>query len=210
MNTRAAVYTGAALVGAATAVTSAVSLYRLAQYCAIDGWLAAALPIALDAGAVVGALAWITERGQVRVWGRGIAVGALVASLLGNGLEHAVAAGLLRPTLPLILVVGAAIPAALWACVHLAALMSTKPSPGRVRSSKKLGGDSAPGTTTPTPPKPTALVSPRSGRDERVEWLVARPAESYAKEIAAVCERFGVSDSTAKRIRRVARGRESA
>lgn len=121
---RELVLSGAAIVAAATAATSAVSLYALGVATSIPEPFAAALPIALDVGAGVGALVWITERGELRAWGRGVSVAALVASLTGNGAEGALAAGMLTPDLWLVLAVRASIPAVLFAVIHLAALMA--------------------------------------------------------------------------------------
>lgn len=206
MSTRAVVLVGAGVVGAATAATSSVSLYRLAEQCAIGGWLAAALPIALDAGAAVGALAWITERGPARAWGRGIAVGSLVASLAGNGIQHALDYGMLRPTLPLVLAVGASIPASLWAVVHLSALLS-----GRVP--KNVGGKRAQrtaSTTIPPAAAPNQIAGRRYDHDQITAWLLARPVEGYSDEVAAIQARWGCSDTTAKRIRIAVRGSAAA
>ncbi len=122
--TRHLVLVGAVIVGAATAATSAISLYGIAVKCGIPEPWAAANPIALDAGAAVSALAWITQSGERRVWGRRTAVAALTASLTENGIDHAVASGLLPVTLWLVLGVSACIPGMLFAVVHLAALMA--------------------------------------------------------------------------------------
>lgn len=201
MNTRPAVYTLTGLVGFATAAVSTVSLYRLAVDCSFDWWLAPALPIALDAGATVGALAWITERGPARAWGRTIAVAALIESLAGNGIQHAIEAQKMRPTLALVLAVGATIPATLWAVIHLAALMSTKAPPAR--RSRKLGGISPPATKTPTPIAPPQLAPPvRGDRAAMVAW-----ASSYPElpSLRAIQQEWNCSPATAKRVRAAAK-----
>jgi hypothetical protein len=158
--TRSLVLSGAALVGAATAATSSVSLYQLAELCGIPPILSAALPIALDAGAGVAALVWITEQGERRSWGRGIAVGALVASLGGNGVQHAIVSGLLPVTLPLVLVVGGCIPAMLWAVAHLAALMARDDTPAkpRVERAPRKPTTKLPATPPVVPTAPTELA----------------------------------------------------
>jgi hypothetical protein len=158
LTSRHLVLAGAGLVGVSTAATSAVSLYELARLCGIPGPLAAALPIALDAGAAVAALVWITERGELRSWGRGIALAALVGTVLGNGVQHAIASGLLAVTLPLVLTVGATIPACLWAVVHLSALMVRPTVATRVAPSRPRSNAAAPtvGASTQKPaPRPT-------------------------------------------------------
>lgn len=156
-STRELVLAGAGLVGAATAATSAVSLYGIAVKCGIPEPWAAANPIALDAGAGVAALAWITEQGERRRWGRLAAIGALVASLAENGIDHAITSNLLEVNLWLVLAVSGCIPAMLFACVHLAALMARpvvkvpvpKSRSGRVSVS-----------STPVPAGPTEQSQP--------------------------------------------------
>lgn len=173
--TRHLVLAGAGLVGAATAATSAASLFELAQSCGIPGPLAAALPIALDAGAAVAALVWITEQGELRAWGRGVAVTALVATLAGNGLAHAITSGLVAVTLPLVLAVGACIPGMLFAVVHLAALMArpVTVTKRKVPTKSPTGVASPPAPAGP-PPEPARLTSVGGmSRAVRVRELVA-------------------------------------
>jgi hypothetical protein len=170
--TRHLVLIGAILVGVSTAATSAVSLYSLAMACGIPRILAAALPIALDAGAAVATLLWITERNEVRAWGRGIAVTALVGTLAGNGLAHAVDKQAIHVGLPLILIVGACIPAMLGSTVHLAALMART-------------GDPAPTAVPAVPAVPTAQKvdqpAPPERPDERVPAGKISPPGSTTK-----------------------------
>ena len=123
MVARNVVVAGAGLVGVAAAITSSVTLFDLAEVCGISAPFAAALPIALDVGAAVGSLSWINESGTIRNWGRGIATAGLVGTIVGNSIQHAITAGKFHPSLSLILVVGACVPAMLWAVIHLVALM---------------------------------------------------------------------------------------
>lgn len=55
---------GAGIVGGAAMITSAVTLFNLAQSCGMNGPLAAALPITLDVGAAVASILWITGRSR--------------------------------------------------------------------------------------------------------------------------------------------------
>lgn len=193
--TRHLVLAGSGLVGASTAATSAVSLYDLAVLCGIPEPLSAALPIALDAGAAVAALVWITERGELRAWGRGVALAALVATLTGNGVSHAVASGLVAVTLPLVLVVGSCIPAMLFACVHLAALMAKTPTAAPARRAKTPAGAVSTPRAAPAglPGRvdPAAKLSPRDWT--RAHWptsgrkiqLATGVAKGYAYRLAA-------------------------
>lgn len=123
MVARNVVVGGAGVVGVAAAITSSVTLYGLAETCGIGAPFAAALPIALDVGAAVASLAWITESGTIRHWGRGIAIAALAGTVAGNSIQHALTVGHSAPSLPLILAVGACVPAMLWAVIHLTALL---------------------------------------------------------------------------------------
>lgn len=194
--TRHLVLGGASLVGAATAATSAVSLFQLAELCGIPAPLAAALPIALDAGAGVAALVWITERGELRTWGRGVAVAALVATLAGNGVQHAITSGLLTVTLPLVLAVGACIPAMLFACVHLAALMA-RPTTVERRTLKPRPGRATSPPSTPRPgPAPSAVALPTGKRAAGLTYARSNPAAT-AKQVQLAA---GVSKGESYRI----------
>lgn len=213
--TRPLVLIGALIVGVATAATSAVSLYHLAVKCGIPEPWAAALPVALDVGAAVAALAWITETGVVRTWARGIAVGCLVASLAGNAAEHAITSGLLPVTLPLVLVVGACIPATLWAVVHLAALTTTHKPVLRVKPQPKP----APARPTPsTEPKPKPGPQPVDDTPAEKPVDLSRRArgKQWAREHwpvtgGQIADFLGVSRAEGSRIRAaVAREIEAA
>jgi hypothetical protein len=122
--TRHLVLVGASLIGVSTAAVSAVSLYSLAMACAIPRGLAAALPIALDAGAAVATVVWVTETGTLRKLGRLVALAALFGTLAGNTLSHLVTADVIAErNLWLIIGVSPIIPAMLAATAHLLALM---------------------------------------------------------------------------------------
>lgn len=166
MSARHIVIGGGAIVGVATFAVSSVSLYALAVECGIPEPLAAGLPIALDVGAIVGALAWITERDERRKWGRVLAVGALALSLAGNGLAHAIAIDLVRVSLPLVLAVGASIPLVLFGVIHLAALMAKEPAVAMKSkpAPKKQKAAPSPGSTPAAEP---AAADPTEKADEQ-------------------------------------------
>jgi hypothetical protein len=202
--TRGVVFAGAGVVGAAATATSAVSLFQLGQSCGIPGIWAAALPIALDVGAGVASLAWITETGAVRTWSRAVAVVALAGTVAGNGIQHAITQGLLPVTLMLVLAVGASIPAMLWATIHLGALL-VQPE----RKARKVA-EAKPKVATPelkspvtskpaptAPPAPSEIESHRGQRQVIVEWVSSQDERPKAKEIQA---RFQVSRATAFRV----------
>lgn len=216
ISTRELVLAGAGLVGVSTAATSAVSLYELAVQCGIPEPLSAALPIALDAGAAVAALAWITEEGERRAWARGIAIAALVASLVGNGLQHAIASHLLPVTLWLVLVVGACIPAMLWAVVHLSALMMRTPPAKSAPRTKTVPEKQRARQAAPTPPAPAVpapvaassvvpapddLAPKRSRRDQGKDWARA----NWPVTGQAIADAVGVSRGEGDRIRKTVR-----
>lgn len=223
---RAIIFGGAGLVGAATAATSAVSLYQLAEVCGIPWVLPAALPIAMDVGAAVGAIAWITQSGQIRAWGRGIAIAALIGTLAGNAVQHAIASNLLHVDLGLVLAVGASFPATLWAVFHLTALMTQRDrkkkadSTPKQRAPRTVTVNSSPEPATnisaesPTP-EVGDLASRQSGRAEMVaffvEWSKQNPDSSPEEENAAIKCRASelgrsISDPTVRRVKRDARG----
>lgn len=205
---------GAGIVGAVCAAVSSVLLYRLAVSCSFDWWLAPSLPIALDVGGTVGALAWIGGQDQVRRWGRALALGALLGSLVGNGLQHAIEARMIAPGLPLILAVGAAIPVVLWAVVHLAALMSRP-----VATRGKVGATRAARTkSTTTVAAPVGLASVPNGdrrlrgldRDHMARWLREQPVDRPTREHDAIMTRFGCGLTMAKQVRAAARAEGEA
>lgn len=212
VTTRHIVFVGTGLVGAAAATTSALSLYELAAACGIPAPYSAALPIALDAGAAVASLAWITEAGTVRTWARVVAVAALAGTVAGNGVQHAITAGLLPVSLLLVLLVGASIPAMLFAAVHLAALMM-KPasrSIGRKASTApKVAAPPLKSSTQVMQPAPSEIAKGRADMTARVEWFQAQPPGGYSEELDAIKTEFGVSESTAKRVR-IAAGRAAS
>jgi hypothetical protein len=204
--TRGVVFGGAGLVGAAAATTSALSLYELAKACGIPEPYSAALPIALDAGAAVASLAWITETGAVRTWARAIAVAALVGTVAGNGVQHAITAGLLPVSLLLVLLVGASIPAMLFAVVHLAALLM-KPatrSVGRKPTEAKPAAPKVPTQKTVETTPPPVVSERGHQRAAMVAWLEARDPVRATDELASLRAKFGCSETTAKRVRRAA------
>lgn len=208
--TRHVVVTGAALVGAAATATSAVTLYRLAETCGIASPYAAALPIALDAGAAVASLAWITESGPVKTWGRGIAIAALLGTVAGNGVQHGITEGLLLVNLPLVLLVGASIPAMLWATIHLTALLfrpAKKPAEAVVPAAPPVETRPAPVKSKPPAPRqpkrrPRDEVGTRRARhSDRLTFAQGLPGDlNYTQRRDAIAERFGVHVRTADRV----------
>ncbi len=198
MVARNVVVAGAGLVGVAATITSAVTLFSLGEACGISAPFAAALPIVLDVGAAVGSFAWINDTGSVRKWGRGIAIGALICTVAGNSIEHAIEAHKFNVGLPLVLLVGICVPGMLWLMVHLAALVfrpitpapsgdctvvpaqpvdmreptTPEPKPVVSRPVSVPAGTAAvsrPGSVT----SPATIESKRDDLAERITWLRA-------------------------------------
>jgi phage tail tape-measure protein len=121
------VFVGATVVGIATAAVSSVTLYSLAVHISVPdvNGLPAALPIALDMGATVAALVWITSEvgSELRRWAKGLALGSLAATVIGNALEHAITGGFISVDLWITVGVGALIPTSLFSIFHLLALI---------------------------------------------------------------------------------------
>jgi hypothetical protein len=226
MELRPFVFVGAGLVGIATAATSAVSLYNLAARCGIPEPLSAALPVALDVGAAVAALVWVTQEGKAREWGIGIALSALIATVAGNGIEHAISTGFLELTLWLVITVGSCIPAMLFATIHLLALMATEqprdeeteqPEPNAGISGKSY----APltlvheGSGKMTNSEPITFTAPDVSFDirpgvttvsehaDRVQWA----RDNWPVTAKEISEKFSVSMATAYRVRKEANGK---
>lgn len=221
---RAVVLGGAGVVGLATATVSSVSLYQLAQACAIKGPLAAGLPVAVDAAGVVGAVSWVTQQGPARRWGQGIAVFALALTVAANGASHAISAGLLPVSLWLVLCVGATIPASLWATTHLSALVlasgpprrsdrkasrsrtsprvTDAPQPARSRRTPRDEPERAPSSAPPAPPQTpaaTPITSATRLPDKIALWLLAN--RDAVDDTARIRAEFSCSEPTVKRAR---------
>lgn len=182
---RHVVMAGAGLVGLATAATSAVSLYGLAVMCGIPELLAAALPIALDAGAAVAALIWVTEQGALRKWGRAVALVALVATLAGNGVAHIYTIEGGRPPIEVVLAVGACIPAMLFAVIHLAALVAREPTrsaalhqpPAAAEAAAAAAPEVSAAETSSTPASPPRPGKPAVRRSRKPGKPTVSPRE---------------------------------
>lgn len=177
--TRQVVLAGVAVVAAATLATSADSLYDLGSRCDMGQWFSAALPIALDDGGGIASLAWLTENGPARKWGRTTAILALVGSLVGNGIDHAMIAGLIPKTLGLVLIVSAVIPAMLYASIHIAALM-LRPDHGAGDATSDAGDTSDPAKQAPVDEPANAGDEPAETPAtviEHVSALVTPPAK---------------------------------
>lgn len=117
------------VVAAAAAVLSFTTLTDLAEACGFTPWTgptapgtAWLLPVTIDAGAAAGSLVWLSRTGRPRLFGRGLALGLLALSVVGNGLGHYLVAAGIAPSWLVVVLVSAVPPAVLGAVVHLAML----------------------------------------------------------------------------------------
>lgn len=122
---------GLSVVTLAAAISSFGALYGAAL---IAGWtktMAPLLPVTVDATALTATRIWLaasTPTEQARGFARSTAFGAVVVSLLGNGVYHLAEAGVVRPGVALVIAAGAVSPVALAVVSHLAVLRGTRPA----------------------------------------------------------------------------------
>lgn len=112
-----------------SAASAAISSFDgLRSPALVAGWnpyMAALLPLTLDAYATTATRVWLADSGasvRARRFARRNAVGAVAASLLGNATFHAISAGLIPASWVVVVVVGAVPSVALGLVSHLAFL----------------------------------------------------------------------------------------
>jgi Protein of unknown function (DUF2637) len=116
---------GMTTAAASAAVASFSGLRGLAQTAGWPPRLAWLLPITIDAYAMTSARVWLattTRSGSARRFARANALGAIAASTAGNAAYHAIGAGLLAVTWPIVVLVGAVPATVLGLTAHLHAL----------------------------------------------------------------------------------------
>lgn len=120
---------GIGVVAISAAVLSFASLQDLAQRAGYTPALAALLPVAIDAQAVVATRAWLAASTPARARGyaRTLALGAVGLSVLGNAGAHAMAEAAAATPWWVVVLIAAVPPAALAATAHLGALLATRP-----------------------------------------------------------------------------------
>lgn len=126
-NPKRDVYVAAGMfVSAASATVS--SFDGLRSLALLAGWsvyMSPLLPLTIDAYALSATRVWLadsTASDRARRFARRNAVGAILASLLGNAMYHAVAAGLVEMSWVVVVVVGGVPPVVLGLVSHLAVL----------------------------------------------------------------------------------------
>ncbi|MGI5207506.1 DUF2637 domain-containing protein [Spirillospora sp. CA-108201] len=123
---------GMTIAAVSAAVASFAGLYGLAT---VAGWpvrLAWLLPITIDAHAMTSARVWLastTRSAAARRFARTNALGAIAMSITGNAAYHAIGAGLIDLSWPIVVLVGAVPAAVLGLTAHLHALRSRIDAP---------------------------------------------------------------------------------
>lgn len=122
---------GMAVAAASAAVASFTGLRGLAVAAGWPTRLAWLLPLTIDAHAVTATRVWLSAftPTTARRFARTNALGAITVSTAGNAAYHALDAGLLRPSWPLVVLVGAVPATVLGLTVHLASLRGRPADP---------------------------------------------------------------------------------
>ncbi|MFE0037435.1 DUF2637 domain-containing protein [Streptomyces sp. NPDC059015] len=158
-------YAGMGAVGAAAAASSYAALQDLAIR---TGWwtqLSWLLPLTIDAYAMTAVRVWLgksTRNDHARSWAKANAIGAIVLSVAGNAVDHAIAAGVFPVGWLLIVAVSAVPPIVLGLLVHMAHLRTVHPDASV--------NDSTPAThegQQSPPPVPSATPAASGDRQPR-------------------------------------------
>jgi hypothetical protein len=166
-------YAGMGAVGLAAAASSYAALQDLAIR---TGWwpgLSWLLPLTIDAYAMTAVRVWLgksTRNEHARAWAKANAIGAIVMSVAGNAVDHAIASRVIAVSWLLIVAVSAIPPIVLGLLVHMAHLRTQPPaapavdSPAADTARHPLPQDAP----VPLPTEPsTPPVEPKPGRSRR-------------------------------------------
>jgi hypothetical protein len=182
------VVTGMSVAAASATLASFSGLRGLA---ALAGWpdrLSWLLPVTLDAYAMTSARVWLaatTRSGAARRFARANALGAIAASITGNAAYHAVHAGLLHVTWPIVVLVGAVPAAVLGLTAHLHALRTrTEPPPRTTTRPPRTRPAPTPPAAPDTPAQPPGRRTsrPPRGRDDGELWAAAVAADAQHRQ----------------------------
>ena len=138
---------GMTIAAVSAAVASFTGLYGLAT---VAGWpvrLAWLLPITIDAHAMTSARVWLastTRSTAARRFARTNALGAIAMSITGNAAYHAIGAGLLDLSWPIVVLVGAVPAAVLGLTAHLHALRGRIDAPPTVEDAPEADSQTEP------------------------------------------------------------------
>jgi hypothetical protein len=154
--------------------------------------LALLLPITIDAYAMTSARVWLAgtgNTGRARRFARANAVGAIVASVVGNAAYHAISVGLLTVSWPIVVLVGAVPATVLGLTAHLHTLRSLAPgSPSTTTDKDRTGTRHKSGPEGGTEVGPSMHARSRSRRRAKSrteDGLMAAAREADAKYRAA-------------------------
>jgi hypothetical protein len=179
------VIAGMTTAAASAAVASFAGLRGLATAAGWPARLAWLLPVTIDAYAMTSARVWLAGTpGQpaARRFARANALGAIGASIAGNAAYHAIGAGLLAVTWPVVVLVGAVPATVLGLTAHLHALrgrtvLAGQPEPehscpaalprGRSESGTGSGNESHTQAGTESGPRAGTESGPGSGIESR-------------------------------------------
>ncbi|GAA4232568.1 hypothetical protein GCM10022254_32780 [Actinomadura meridiana] len=170
---------GMTIAAVSAAVASFTGLYGLAT---VAGWpvrLAWLLPLTIDAHAMTSARVWLattTRSASARRFARTNAIGAIGMSITGNAAYHAIGAGLIDLSWPIVVLVGAVPAAVLGLTAHLHALHSRTDTPSTVEDAS---GSRTKDASSPRS-KRRVRRSPRRTDDELLE--AARFADAQYRQ----------------------------
>ncbi|MCI3276253.1 DUF2637 domain-containing protein [Streptomyces cylindrosporus] len=189
-------YAGMGAVGLAAAASSYAALQDLAVRTGWWPWLSWLLPLTTDAYAMTAVRVWLghsTRNAKARAWAKANAIGAIVLSVAGNAVDHAIASHVIAMSWPLIVAVSAIPPVVLGLLVHMAHLRTQPPAdtPATTPVQQTL----PPAPTAPPPPNPPAPPAEPKRRQPRrpavgtTKRQALPPGKSDEELIAAARER---------------------
>lgn len=204
---------GIAVVAVAAAVLSFASLQALAQRAGYAPGLAALLPIAIDAQAVVATRAWLSwgTLPPARRYARLLALTAVALSVIGNAGEHAMAAAAVLTPWWVVVLVSAVPPIALAATAHLGALLATRSDrPASIEldtTSPANVGRALPAAEAPVVPDGLADVQESRSTRSKPAARPSRSIEQLRSELATAIETpaIEIDPTSAESIRRTLR-----
>lgn len=217
-------YAGMGAVGLAAAASSYAALQDLAVR---TGWwseLSWLLPLTIDAYAMTAVRVWLgksTLNPHARSWAKANAIGAIVLSVAGNAVDHALAAGVLAAGWPLIVAVSAVPPIVLGLLVHMAHLRALPPTEPDPTDTPAVDGTQQPppgdGSAALPPEQPKQPRRPRPGRtkpqplppgpadDELIAAARERAAAGQDPSATWLIKTYGIGTRRAARIREAVR-----
>lgn len=174
-----------AIAATSAAVASFTGLRGLALVAGWPGRLAWLLPITIDAYAMTSARVWLSGATHARRFARANAIGAIMASILGNAAYHTISVGLLDVSWPIIVVVGAVPAAVLGLTAHLHALRTMSAGRTDTASHQSRPEDGPRSRTAPDSATPRQARSRRRAKTRTADELLAAARDADASYRAA-------------------------